>query len=301
MATTVFTPELHPVFNELDRIGLLLGLPRLEAERNSEYRRRLFDVLVNRAGSSYCGLINGITRELGLRLFDALVIRPTTNPSTGLTIGANPAVVFAETKCYVWDDITDPTSGLDTTIDRFEQTDGGYTLGELVSAIENTGLFECSIPNNLSSATRSMTIFNQSTVITVPSEELDTSGARIKLKHDKLIPTSVSVRSGSLVERVDSVNELLVRGQYYIDMANGIIYTTVAPSVGSVIRYQYRNDDFTAVGSPVIIHNLQSNDFRSKMFDQVTLNGETTNGATTPYGLDLINELLSVYPLGWGI
>ena len=301
MATTVFTPELHPVFNELDRFGLLLGLPRLEEERNPEYRMRLFDVLVNRAGSSYRGLINGITRELGLQLFDAMVITPTTNPSTGLTIGANPAVVFAETKCYVWDDISDAEDGLDTTIDRFEQTDGGYTLAELKTAIEATGLFTCTIPSNVSTATRAMTIFNQSTVVTVASEELDTAGARIKLKHDKLIPTSVSVRSGSLRERVSSTSQLRVNGQYYIDMAKGVIYTTVAPSVGSVVRYQYRNDIFTVVASPVIVHNLQSTDFRSKMFDQETLNGETTNGAITPYGLDLINELLSVYPLGWGI
>ena len=68
--------------------------------------------------------------------------------------------------------------------------------------------------------------------------------------------------------------------------------------VGKII-YQ-GNDTYRVLSSPVIIHNIQSEDFRTKMFEQMTLNGVITNGAVTPLGAELINELLSVFPAGYG-
>ena len=115
MAT--YTPSLHQVWNELDEFGLLLDLPRIEGERNPSYKQRLFDVFVNRASSSYRGLINGITRELGLSLYHAMTVTPVLNPD-GTTIGTNPAISFDETRCYVYSDWTDSSSGLVDTIDR---------------------------------------------------------------------------------------------------------------------------------------------------------------------------------------
>lgn len=299
MAITNYTPELHSVFNELDRIGLLLGLPRLEEERNADYRQRLFDVLVHRAGSTYKGLIYGVTRELGLDLFCPFTIRPILT-SNGSTVATQPAIVFSETKCYVYEDYSEGEDGLTLTIDRLNQIDNGYTMHQLTSLIEGTGYFECLYTPNQSRAQRSMTIFNQSTISIVTAEDLDLGGPRIKLKNNNLIDGSVTVRSSVLDQRVSSLVQMRVPGQYYIDLSAGILYSTRAPEPGAVIRYRYRNDNYKVIASPVIIHNLQSTDFRSKMFDQETLNGETTDGAPTPYGLDLINELLSVYPLGWG-
>ena len=298
MATTIFTPEQHQVFNELDRFGLLLGQKRLEGERNSDYKQRLLDVLVNRASSTYRGLINGITRELGLKIEEIFIIRPVLD-NTGNTLSANPAVVFQETKCKVYTDYTLGDDGLYTSLDRFAFGDN-YTIHGLMNSIEDTGYFTCEFVLQDRRFDRSMTIFNQSTINTVLSEEIDTGGSRVKLKNDKLISNSVIFRSPNLNERVES-QELLVRsGQYYIDMANGIIYSTSSPAPGSVVRYQYRNDIYRVLASPIIIHNLQSIDFRSKMFDQLTLNGETTDGAPSPLGIELINELLSVYPTGYG-
>ena len=83
MATTNYSAASiveHKVFNELDSHGLTLGLPRLAGERNAEYKQRLLDVFVNRANSSYLGLIYGITRELGLSLTKEFTITPT-NPT----------------------------------------------------------------------------------------------------------------------------------------------------------------------------------------------------------------------------
>lgn len=58
--------ELHHVWNPFDEAGLLLGCPRLYGERNDSYRDRLVDVFANKGNSSRSGLINYISRSLGI-------------------------------------------------------------------------------------------------------------------------------------------------------------------------------------------------------------------------------------------
>lgn len=60
------TPESYSVWNCFDEFGLLLGLPRIPGEKNADYKARLLDVYTNPASSTYAGLINGISRELGV-------------------------------------------------------------------------------------------------------------------------------------------------------------------------------------------------------------------------------------------
>lgn len=62
----IITLELHHVWNSLDEFGLLLDLPRIRGERNSEYQKRLLDVFRYPANSTKTGLTFGIARELGL-------------------------------------------------------------------------------------------------------------------------------------------------------------------------------------------------------------------------------------------
>jgi len=298
MAT--YTPEQWQVHNELDNMGLLLDLVRLSGEKNDAYKQRLFDVFVHRAGSDRLGLVYAITRELGLNMFQAMTITPVLD-SDGDSLGSNPAIIFEETKCYVYSDYTDSTSGLAATIDRYDHDDGAYNYSELLTSIQATGYFSASIKSGVSSSTRSMTIYDQSSVELIVSEDLSTSGAVINLNHNKLFSDSVSVSSSNLVSRVDTQIELVRAGQYYIDYLNGIIYTTESPSPGSAIRYKYRNDDFKVWASPVIVHNLQSDDFKTKMFEQITdSDGDTINGAPKELGADFVNELLSITGISVG-
>ena len=62
----VSTPEVFNVWNSFDEFGLLLALPRIPGEKNAAYKTRLLDVYANPANSTYVGLKNGISRELGL-------------------------------------------------------------------------------------------------------------------------------------------------------------------------------------------------------------------------------------------
>ena len=64
LATAKPTP--YNVWNSFDELGLLLSLQRNPAEKNLKYRSRLLDVYQNPGNSTYQGLINGISRELGV-------------------------------------------------------------------------------------------------------------------------------------------------------------------------------------------------------------------------------------------
>jgi hypothetical protein len=298
MAT--YTPERWHIHNELDNFGLLLDLPRIAGERNAAYKQRLMDVFVHRAGSDRLGLIYGITRELGLDLYHAMTITPVLD-ADGNTVGDNPAIIFEDTKCYVYSDYTLGTSGLEVTIDRYEYDGGAYNYTELLTQIQATGFFAVAIRSGVSSNTRSMTIFNQSSVELIVSESISTSGAIVNLEHANLFSDSVSITSSNLRERVSAQRDLARAGQYFIDYDKGIIYTTESPAGGSLIRYRYRNNNFKVWASPVIIHDLQSNDFETKMFEQITDgDGNTVNGAATELGADCINELLSIYGVSIG-
>ena len=293
---TLYTPESHQIFNEYDEMGLLLGLPRIVGEKNNTYKQRLFDVIVNRASSTYRGLINGITRELGLSLYHAMTITPVWHGDRFR--GPNPSVVFDETKCYVYADyVNEPPI---STLDRFTKT-GSYTLEELAEDISATEYMYASVESGVLGSTRSMEIFNQKSIDLIISEELDKGGPVINLDHQNLLSDSITISSENLRERVSSQTALIKKGQYYIDNNLGIIYTVDAPEPGAVIRYEYRNDNFEVMASPVIIHNIQSSDFKEKMFEQIlTDDGTYTNGAATSLGADIVNELLSKFAISYG-
>jgi len=282
--------EIYHTYNEFDRHGLFLGLSRLEEERNPAYKRRLLDVFVKRASSTYLGLIYGITRELGLNIVDAITVEPTTGHSM-----TNPAVVFQDTKCYLYSDYDNET--LVETLDRFEVDAGAYTLSELVTAINATGQFTASLTTESDPAARSMNIYNQSSVVLVPSEAISGGGSRLKLGNANIVEGTVVLNSLNLTLRQASQLEVNNSGEYYIDHENGIVFTQTAPDSGATVRYVYRKDQLVARASPVILHDLQSPDFQTHMFEE---ENTTTPGLPTPVGADIINEIMSVHPAGWG-
>jgi len=67
----VFSPqEQHFVWGALDEFGMLLNTERLPGEDNWSYRRRLLDVFEHPANATKQGIINGISRELGLDTYN---------------------------------------------------------------------------------------------------------------------------------------------------------------------------------------------------------------------------------------
>src|SRR3990167_10735954 len=161
---TYGVPIAHHVFNPFDEFGLLLDLPRLPEERNAEYRQRLLDVLVHRGSADYSGLVNGITRELGLSLYDAISINTTGSPT-------NPVVEIDEAFIYLYSN-WDPVSPiLDLKIDRFDKTvwdpitatyirASAFTLTDLLTEIGTSTYFTAALVDG-TGGTRSMELLNQ--------------------------------------------------------------------------------------------------------------------------------------------
>lgn len=299
MVRITATPEPYQIFNEFDRHGILLGLARLKREKNPAYKQRLLDVFVRRGGSSYKGLINAISRELGLTIENALTIVPLKD-GDGNTLLTSPAIVFKGTKCYLYSDYGNDTVLM--TIDRYEYNSGAFTLTDLVNMINGTGYFVATLTGLVPGSNRSMTIFEQASVVEVPVEELSGAGSKIVLANTNLIPGTVTVRSPNLIRQVNTELELVRAGDYVVKYKEGLLISRAAPAPGSFIKYSYRNDNFVVETSPVIIHNLQSDDFKQKMFEQVVGdNGQTANGSPTAMGADIINELMSVFPAGYGL
>lgn len=58
--------DVHHIWNPLDEFGLLLGVYRQRYERNPAFQERILDVFRNPANATDGGLLNGISRDLGL-------------------------------------------------------------------------------------------------------------------------------------------------------------------------------------------------------------------------------------------
>jgi len=291
------TPVCYAVYNIFDKQGLLLDLPRLEEEFNPAYKQRLFDVFVNRSDSTHRGLINGITRRLGLKIIDCMKIIPRTDID-GISLLSMPAVVFEETKCYLYSNYS--TGELLATLDRWEASDNAWSLEGLAEEINDTGYFTATILDDAVDEDRSLTIFDQSSIGLVTQEDITGQGIRVILEHNNLIEGTVAVRSPTLTRKVQTQVQLVNSGDYLVNLEDGIIFSVAAPSPGSFVRYQYRDDEFIAQSSPVILHNLQSDDFKTKMFEQIAIEGGQVDGRPTAFGADVISELLSVYGTHWG-
>jgi hypothetical protein len=299
--TTSYTPQSHAIWNEFDKLGLLLGLSRLPDEKNAEYKQRLLDVFVHRSDSTYQGLINGITRELGFSLYEAMTIKPIIK-GDGSALAPNPGIVFKDTKCYIYLNVDETEEDPSFTFDRFDHSGDSFTYRELIQNIEDTGYFNIELIDGVNENTRSMSIFNQKSIKLISAESINKGGSIISLENDNLIPESFNLISSNLTERVTVQEELILSNQYYVDFAAGVVYTTQVPSSDSRVRYKCRNDDFSVMASPVILLNLQSSDIQTKMFEQVAAidGSDDINGAPTAFGADLINELLSISGIAWG-
>jgi hypothetical protein len=69
----------------------------------------------------------------------------------------------------------------------------------------------------------------------------------------------------------------------------------------NIARYQYIKYPFRAIASPVILHSVVDDSFKTKLFEQVLQDdGSYINGIPTKLGIDIIDVLLSIKPMYWG-
>lgn len=292
------TPVIHHVFNELDSQGLLYGLSRIEGESNASYKQRLLDIFAHRADSTYLGVIHAMTRELGLSI-DTEFVFTFTKDSSGAPVLTAPAIDIDESVVTLYSDY--PNSTIAAQFDTWETSSSTYTIGKLATEINKVSGFSVTLKANVNTERRAACLYNQSSVVTVTTEDLSEKGPVAKLDNDYILAKSVHVSSLNLFNRVYSQAAVVRNGDYYVDTQNGIIYSKSGAGPGTTVWYKYLSDDFKVKSSPVILHNLQSDTFKSRMFRQQLGNdGNYHDGMPTALGADLVNELFSVFGVGYG-
>lgn len=296
------TKELSSLFsiNQFDEHGALVSLRRFQEEKNSDYKRRILDVWTNIANSSYRGLINGITRELGLSIAPAINVNPILKSDGGF-LATDPYIKFDGVYLYLYSDYTNDV--LDWKIDRYQVGGNFEHLYRLVNQINETNYFEASMVHNVDTQTRSIAIFNQSNRQLVKMERISNSD-KFRLGKTRLVEGTVIFSNRQVflheVESEDLVNS---RGDYFIDYTKGIVTSYNIPTIADTVRYEYTVYPFQPLYSPVILHDLNNDNFKAKMFEQILNENQDDydHGLPTELGVDLINELLSVHPMYWGI
>lgn len=290
------TPQPSSLFNEFDSHGVLLNLPRLPEERNDAYKKRLLDVFARRASSTYIGLLNGITRELGLEFFKPINI----SIAPGVPADTQPAIEFIENKVFVYSDKA--TNELELEIDRSVPGNDAYWLVDFVSLLnEQSTTFVASLTAGQEPYTRTDTIINQSSAKIVNGFPLRTTNIQ-SLPNNKVERNSIVFTDRfSFATEVQTEGEVDRAGRYYVDYENGVIKSFSVPPEGVRVRYVFHEDPFNPVATPVIIRNLQSDLFKEEMF-QATISddGSEALGVPTELGATIINELMSVFPMYWG-
>jgi hypothetical protein len=288
-------PTPKPVFNELDYHGSILGLQRLPEEKNALYKKRLLDVYVNKANASYTGLINGITRELGIEFFKPITI----TVKSGIDLSLSPRIEFKDNNVYLWSDSF--TKELELTINRSDKTLPEYFLGGLVEAINQSDFFEAVLNSEEYRFQRSDCIVNESSSKLVSVQQLNFS--RVNHLQKKNIDKGSLIFSDIQTFRTEVANIALVSspGKYFIDYQQGVLTSFTIPNDSAVIQYSYREDNFIPRASPVIIRSINSEEFSQTLFNQIQQTTDLfTNGAITSTGASIVNELLSVVPIYWG-
>jgi len=290
--------EAKVVWNQFDEHGLVVGIKRNAAESNWEYKRRLFDVFTNRANSTYKGLVNGITRELGLSLFQPITINPKVD-GDGVFLAEDPYIKFDGVYLLLYSDYTNNV--LDWAIDRYEPGGNYEHLYRLVDAINDTSYFEANLDLAVYRETRSMTLINQSNRL--ENTEAVPSSTKFKLAYDHIVNGSVVFeRTDLFLTEKTSTSTVASRGDFYIDYLNGIVTSYSIPGMDTVVRYKYSDYPFQPWASEIILQDINDDNFKVKMFQQILQDdGTYKHGTSTEIGLDIINELLSVTPMYWGV
>ena len=290
----------HTVWNQFDEHGLLAGIPRNNREANWSYKRRLLETFIHQANCSYRGMVNGITRELGLALFRPITILPKRSSYDQSFLAPDPYIKFDGAYLYLYSDYA--RGVIEHKIDRLEPGGNYEHMQRLVDFINTSTYFEAALTSSDYTYTRSMAIINQSN--RCEAAEPAQSSTRFTLQHRYVVPGSLMFQNdyGVFVEQVPYREMVQRSGQFYIDYVNSCLYTYSMPIESTTIRYSYTEYPFRPWASPVVLCDINNTNFRVKMFEQVLQDdGSFIDGLPTELGVNIINELMTVTPMYWGI
>lgn len=296
-------PEVKNIPNAFDYFGMVLGLSRIQGEKNADYRKRLWDVYVRRAGATQEGLINGISRELGLKQYDALTVS-YAGPSTN-----SPRVIVRDVQIELYsnwnlvDESISPNTMDGEAIDIYTRSANAYYMGGLIGEINSSTYFTAAIENGVSEKALSACLVDQDSRKWQEAEALKPLYKNI-LEYQNIVPGTLTFSAESaeiLFLQVASESAVVSPGEYYVDYENGIVISHSLPSKDIVCRYMYDELPLILTANPVILHEFGSSYFRSKVFEQIIQpDGSYADGLPLDAAIKYINELIAAKGMLWG-
>lgn len=286
------------IFNAFDEHGVLLDLDRIPGENNKVYKRRLLDVGVNRANATYQGLLNGITRELGFSIYDAIDIDFSATP---IDPSYSPYIEVDHGSLKLYEDYPDI---LEVEIELYDKkkSNAAITLGDVVVAINATTHFAATLLDSTKDSTDSLILLHTDSNEEIDREIIPASN-NFFIKNSSIIDGTVSFSEINIFYNQVGSEDLSVMnpGDYFIDLDTGQIAVKGVPAGDGIVGYKYKKIPITLKAAPVIIKDLNNEEFKKRMFDQVTnYNGEEFNGLPTSDNVDIIREILSIKGFYWG-
>lgn len=286
------------VWNQFDEFGLLVATPRLSAETNSSYRRRIYDAFTHQSNSSYRGLVHAITRDLGLELYKPIIINPILDRD-GNTFPIDPFVLINGPALYLYSDYRNDV--LDCQID-LQETGGNYdTLGALVDFINSTTYFTAELISSDYRFVSSANLVSQSNRIEIDAA-VDQS-RKVYLGHPYIIRGSIYFQQdySTYMQEVKEDYMAVSPGAFHINYTTGILTSYGIPALETSVRYQYIQYPFEVLASPIILRGISNENFKKKLYTQVLQDdGSYINGQPTTLGTKILVELLSAVPMYWG-
>jgi hypothetical protein len=292
------------VWGPLDEIGLLLDLKRLPGERNHDYRTRLFRVFTRRTDSTYQGLLNGITYELGLGFDDVLIL--TFTGSSDL----QPRVMVEDGILTLYSDYVDDDNFTLIQINNEPQLnlreEGANELSELITLINSTGSFTAALVDDPPPVKWSYCLVNFDTNVWI-SDETIPSSTRFTLEFPLINDGMFFFGERKVFKRLRISEDAMSQpGDFYIDIATGEVTTTSLPSGEGTVRYQYRDLPKTLEASPIALGYIGSRELQRYFFTQLEVRLFDTpleryiNNIPNDQGVEIINELFRVSKNYWG-
>lgn len=320
MITVTVTDEMRKsIWGPLDEMGLVLDLQRLPGEDNPDYRHRLFRVFTRPTDSTYQGLLNAITYELGLDYYDLMRIEFIGGPGdVGLLLDETPQPrvslqdgVLTLYGHYVNDDenmIVQIDNKPQINMRKYEYVDPT----NLLASINATGIFSATdlAIEGVGAEPRqdwSYTLSNADTNVWVVNEVVPSS-TRFTLEHSPLNEGMFFFGENKIFQTLrNSEAELSQPGDFYVDIATGEVVTTSLPSGNGRVRYQYRDLPIDLEASPISLGYIGSTEMQRYFFTQLELNlfdsplERFINNIPTLEGTEIINELYRASNNYWGI
>lgn len=284
-------PIRKNIVNSFDYKGSDVGVERLPNEGNVELRNKIFDASVHSAGPTYDGIINSLSRAFGFSRQRILKIE-LKNTSAGNQIATAPRIDFLADKVVLYKYWNPDTSNniIDKQIDIYNPDDAGFYISNLISEINSSECYSCSLVNTIRNNTHSTSLVRGTShkFLSVDNIYMD---YRTILSNQNIIKDTIVFQDKNTfsVETTETPSSI---GEYSIDYLNGIITNYSIPEIETTCSYHYNTFPFYVDYSPVQIFNMNDENFTNKLYNNKELDsGESINTLLNKEGVYILNEI----------